>query len=396
MGFDIEAISGVLPRLDTVFSYGASLGAGVGAGPTANRLGSRMAKLMGTGSETNYCVSGAALCCDNDTSLHNGKPWAQTGGWVTMMQNGAPGSRASQPLSSNKQLVMISPMGDLPSMGPTKYASLMPVVLEAVYRFWRAGANFSYNASGISNVSGTWTNEARTNRNPGSGWSYSSTEGATKRLVVPAYFNPGTVLTLLLVMNAPNRPTVTFLKNGASQGSINMLTIEPFNDGPSGFERWSPVSKTIVVNPGDVIDMVVTNTGAGARRAYFAGYCVEAHDPPIIIDIKSPRFVDYSVFTTLSYPYTPSDSDATLVEAVHENAAAAFSDGKIRTIATDDLMWNYANPPAMTIGVDTPRLERFYDYAHPNPLGVGFICARAFNEVAYDLDAQQVSNTGIQ
>jgi hypothetical protein len=385
VGFDVIATSGIIPRLDTVFSYGASLGAGTGAGPIVNRLGARMAKLLGTGSESNYAVSAAAMCCDNDTSLHNGKPWGQTGGWVTMMQQGAPGARAAQPLSSNKQFVMLSPMGDLPSMGPTKYQSLLPVTLEAVYRWLRAGGTYPYNASGVSNAAGTWVNESRTNRNPGPGWSYSSTENATKRIVVPAFFPVDGKVTVILPFNAIHRPTWTFKKNGMTVGSIDLLTVQPFNDGPSGFERWSPYSFTFTASPGDTLDLVVTNTLSGTRRGHFAGYCVEAHDVPVIVDVKTPRFTDYSIFTSLGYPYTPSDDDEPFVESVHEDAAAAFSDGMVRTIPTDDLMWTG----------DTPNLELFADFAHPNARGVGMICARIFDLVATDLDPRQVANTGI-
>ncbi len=380
-------ITNTIPtQLTVVHAYGASLGVGVtittAGARIANRLTSQLARMLGAASEVNRSVSGSCLCMDNDTTLHDAKPWATTGGWVTICQNDGPGERAEQPLASKRQLAILTPTSDLPAMGPARFESLFPVVLRAVLRRLRAGAVYGHGHSSMS-YTGTWTTQTATNKNSGSGYRYTSAEGATSRITVPAHVRPGSKLHAQWIFTHDHRPTLTFTKNGSAAGSIDLETVLAFNT-TAGKQRWSPYSHEFTVNPGDVIVTTVSETNLGAARAHFDSYSIEAETPPLVLIFKVARFQNYDLFSTpgAGWTYEISDDDADLAESVINDTVAEFSD--VITIDSDPILWDG----------DTPNTHLYDDPYHPNAWGASLLAAEGYREVANKLSPQRVALTG--
>lgn len=377
------------PRLTYLDVVGASLGVGVttttGGSRVANRLSAQLARMLGATTERNVCVSASVLCQDNDSALHDGKPWATTGGWVTVCQQNSPGERAQQPLASNKQLVLITPTSDLPALGPTRFESLFPVVLEAVIRRLRAGAVYGHGHSSVSYPAGTWTTVPGTNKNSGSGYRYSASgDGAKWRITVPSWVKAGSKLHWQTIFTHDYRPTHTFTKNGAPAGSIDLSTILAFNV-TAGKQRWSPYSHEFTVNPGDVIEGTVSNTNGGIARPHFDSYSIEAEVPPIVAVVKVSRFLNYDVYGApgSGWTYIATDADAALAESVIDTALGPFPTDVLE-IATDPIMWDG----------NTPRTWLFDDYAHPNAAGCSLIAAEIYRKTAALLSPDRVAGTG--
>ena len=312
--------------LRETWTFGHSMNAGYGlTDPARQRWTAARATVRNRNVDQNYAVNGSAVALDSTGG---------NGGYATMAQAFAVANRdPSNPLFARGEweTVLDWNINDLAQLGiegapsPTT-GNYEPYVRAMRYCVSRARSvamcpiNESAGASDAAFAwTGTWSNNASTDKNSGTGWRSTTSGGFT--WTSPGVVKPGQTVALNgLAIPGNHKLTVAATLIGAGETRTATFTV----DGNTGqgwgngakYNAWCQRFADLV--GGDTYTLTVTTSGATGSGCGFDGVNVEFADQaaPQTLVFTSPRFYGGDVAYLLFYFAFPKQpTDATITQA---------------------------------------------------------------------------------
>ena len=341
-------------RINKLSVYGDSYAAG---GTVAlpnnfntNRFTSKVAALTHA-QEYNKAVNGQA---------------ALGGGWIGVLQ-GETRSRTSAPYVAAPGAYLINyGLNDIKYVGPSSYGPMQEALRTIISRA-RAAAVFEDSDASVA-YGGTWTNVNATDKNSGTSYRSTTTNGNTVTISVPSDF-PGGTIDVGLIGTSNGDGAIHTIKEGATTlttvDTHNAQTTTGGNNGYLGMVRRI----TLSAGAHTIVDTVTSITGT----TYFDYWQVEAPTPPLVIVPLAPRLMSYSTFA----PYTPVDADIATLNAAKTSVFNEF-DSSVVPVDFDSVL---------------NKTAAYYtsDNVHPNDQGNSLLAAavyKAITNASYTVDQQ--------
>ena len=310
--------------LRETWTFGHSMNAGYGlTDPYRQRWTAARATVRNRGVDQNFAVNGSAVALDSTGG---------NGGYATMAQGFAVNNRdPSNPLMARGEweTVLDWNINDLAQLGmegapsPTtgNYEPYIRAMRYCISRSRSVAMCPINDSAGTSDASfawsGSWTDNASTDKNSGTGWRRTTSGGFT--WASPGVIKPGQTVALNgLAIPGNHKLTITATLIGAGETRTATFTV----DGNAGagwgngakYNAWCQRFADLV--GGDTYTLTVTTSGAVGSGAGFDGVNVEFADraAPQTLVFTSPRFyggdVAYLLFY-FSFPKQPTDATIT-------------------------------------------------------------------------------------
>lgn len=340
-----------------LYVAGHSYGAGSMTSPTVNRTTAKLATMWGA-TETNIAVSSSTLVS------HSGAagPDATSGGWATIMQSHAPThvtSQADSPYLSPLQVaVLYHGLNDAALLGMTQFSAAFPHVLRAVIDRFRAGRLDEDSAATVV-FGGTWTVGTATANNSGAGYRFTSTNGSTATVSVPADYN-GQALTFGMIPTPSTAGLVTVTEGATTLATFQHSGIAPTAPARNVGARIRLAAGTLTAG---AHTLVLTYTGITGGNVFFDYWQIESTPPPLVLIPLVNTLADYAAHAVGWAGAPLDDTKVATINSAITTVCAEYTDGLVKAVPTDDLL--------------NKSLRLFLsDKVHPNAQGAALIASR--------------------
>lgn len=250
------------------------------------------------------------------------------------------------------------------SLGPYEHG------MRTIIARMQASAVFEDSHASVT-LGGTWVNSNNTTVNSGSSYKYSSTNGSTYTIAVPADFPGGTVDVGLIGSFNGDGAVHSYTVDGAGAGSIDTRnTGANVNSGGIGSSSVGLTKRFTNLSPGahTIVGTISSVTG----NTYFDYWQIESTTPRLVVlnGVNRLSSTGYNFYPNVGFPQTPNDTTVAAANTILQNLAAEFGSNVV-----------YADIDSVFNGATNVK-DFIADQLHPNEQGTTKIAAKLYRTIA--------------